>query len=41
MRYVTVEDEVVVKEITIPVNVNLVNADEASSIDPDQQGSKR
>ena len=37
VRYVTVGDEVAAKEITIPVNINMVNADEASSADPDQQ----
>ena len=36
VRYVTVGDEVAAKELTIPVNINMVNADEAST-DPDQQ----
>ncbi len=37
VRYVTVGDEVAAKEITIPVNINMVNADEATSVDPDKQ----
>ena len=37
VRYVTVGDEVAAKEITIPVNINMVNADEATAADPDQQ----
>jgi len=37
VRYATVGDEVAAREITIPVNINMVNADEASTADPDRQ----